>query len=426
MAKLLEVQLDNLPEIGKYESFNPEIYRAILDVSKKLRGKTIIHINSTARSGGGGVAELLRSQVTFEKSLGLDSHWLTIEKVPQLFFVITKKIFNLLQGGKGLLDEEEKKFYLSINQKLAKSLEKFCRKFKDAVVVIHDPQPLPLVQFIPQNFYSVLRFHNDFSAPDLATLDFLRPLIEKYQAVILSNETYLDSMSWLKTSKARIIMPAIDPLREKNRFMEISSAQVIIEKFSINPLKPLVTQVSRFDQWKNPLGVIQAYYLAKKDIPNLQLALAGFFLAADDPEAINVYNKVKKHARGDQDIHLFADTGQLINISNDVFINALYTASAVVIQNSISEGFGLTITEAMWKGKAVIAGMASGPMLQIKNGENGILVSSSQEIARAIKQLIQDKNLRERLGKAARESVRRQFLLPRFILDNIKLYDEIF
>lgn len=424
MIKLSEVQPDPYTDISQYEKFNPEIFTAVIEASKQLRGQVIIHVNSTPGKTG-GVAELLRSQVPFEKALGLECHWLAIEDAPARFFVITKKIHNLLQGKPGLLSEKEKNFYLSVNQELAQSLREFCRQFNSGIVVIHDPQPLPLVQFVPQNFSPILRLHIDLSAPNQAMIDFLKSFLTDYKFVVLSNQDYLVSLPWLEKSKAKIIIPAIDPLSEKNRTMDINSAKVIIQRFGINPLKSLMVQVSRFDAWKNPSGVIQAYYLAKKEIEDLQLVLAGLFLATDDPEAVNVFKRVQKHARGDQDIHLFAEPDKLEDISNDVFINALYTASTMVIQNSIREGFGLTITEAMWKSKAVIAGTASGPLLQINNRENGILVSSAEEAAKAIIQLIRDKSLREELGKAAHRSVQAQFLLPRFILDNIKVYQEL-
>jgi trehalose synthase len=424
MARLSEVQLNPYTDVSQYKKFEPEIFDNIFEISKEIRGRVIIHINSSSGKTG-GVAELLRSQVPFEKAIGLESHWFEIEGAPIKFFKATKKIHNLLQGKPGQLVEKEESFYASFNQKLVQSLQEICQKFKSGIIVIHDPQPLPLIQSIPSNFSSVLRLHIDLSAPNQSIVDFLQPLIEKYSSVIVSNKDYLVSLSWLNKEKAKIIMPAIDPFSDKNREMEPDSAKIIIQKFGINPLKPFVVQVSRFDSWKNPLGVIQAYYLAKKEIENLQLVLAGFFFATDDPEAPGIFKTVQKHARGDQDIFLFAHPERLEEIDNDTFINALYTASTVMVQNSIREGFGLTITEAMWKSKVVIAGTASGALLQIKNGENGILASSAPEVAQAIVQLVKDKPLREKLGKAAHQSVQDQFLLPRFILENIKVYREL-
>lgn len=424
MPRLIEVKLQSVPAniLREYKKLNPSTYRKFIKEKNKLTGQTIIHVNST--SYGGGVAEILKSQLPLENYLGLESHWLVI-KAPRNFFVITKKIHNLLQGQAGSITEKEKSLYLSINHDLGKFLNRFCERFNSGIVVIHDPQPLPLISHIPQNFSSILRLHLDLSAPNPNMLDILRPFISQYSLVILSDPDYRLSLPWLKKSKTKIILPAINPFNEKNEFMGLETAQEIIKQFGINPLKPIITQISRFDPWKDPLGVIRAYYLAKNEIPDLQLVLAGFLLAKDDPEAVEVFEKVKKHARGDPSIFLFGDIRKLKNITNDAFINALYTISTIIIQKSIREGFGLTITEAMWKGKPVIAGLTEGATLQIKNNKNGILVSSPEEAAKAIVRLIKNEKLRSRLGKAAHQSVKQKFLLPRFILNNVNAYKQL-
>lgn len=405
--------------LGEYKKLNSRLYQHLAHAINAIRGKAVIHISSTA--SGGGVAEILTRQVPLENSLGLKSYWLVI-KAPQQFFAITKKIHNFLQGKSGFLGEREKMFYLSTNHKLGKTLRKLCQQFDSGVVVVHDPQPLPLVNSIPPHFLPVLRLHVDLSSPNPSTLDFLRPFIDTYSRVILSSKEYQSSFLWLRKSKIKIIPPAIDPLSGKNQPMNQRTAENILQQFGINFSRPLITQVSRFDPWKDPLGVIQAYYLAKNNIKELQLVLAGLETATDDPEAEEIFKKVQKHARGDPDIFLFSDPKQLRDISNDVFINALYTASTVVVQKSIREGFGLTITEAMWKGKPVIAGKTSGTVLQIKTGTNGILVSSPQETAKAIVRLLANEALRKRLGQRAKQSVRRKFLLPRLVLDMVRVY----
>ena len=417
----LRTNLENL-NIRNYRKFSPDIYSCLLQVSKKLRRRDIIHINATAV--GGGVAEILKSQVPLENSLGLKSCWLTI-KAPRRFFNITKKIHNLLQGKNDVLAEEEMNFYREINKSLGKSFQNFCRQFSKAVVLVHDPQPLPIIDFIPKDFLAILRLHIDLLTPNAVMREALRPFIAKYAAVILSSPHYRISFPWLQKSKIKIVPPAIDPLSEKNRLMELDTAKIVLEQFGINTSRPIITQVSRFDPWKDPLGIIKAYYIAKNQIPDLQLVLAGFFLAKDDPEAISVFEQVKKHDRGDPDIFLFSDTRKLKDISNDSFVNALYTASDVIIQKSIREGFGLTMTEAMWKAKAVVAGKTSGALLQIKSGKNGILVSSPEEAGRAVVRLLKNKKLRDKLGKAARKSVKQKFLIPRFLLDNLKIYLQI-
>lgn len=424
MSKLVQIKLKFFPDdsFRKYKKINPQIYQRLIQTAKKIRNQKIIHINSAPY--GGGVAEILKSQVLLENSFGLKSYWFTI-KAPRHFFVITKKIHNLLQGKGGLLSKKEREFYLSINRELKDSLQKFLTQLKSGIVVIHDPQPIPLIGFIPKTFSSILRFHLDLSTPNPATLDFLRPFIDQYHLVIVSNKDYCLALPWVKKSKIKVIFPAIDPLSEKNRLMDPAISRIILEQFGINCSKPIITQVSRFDSWKDPLGVIRAYYLAKNKIPELQLVLAGFFQAQDDPEAISVFEQVKKHARGDPDIHLFSNLKNLKDISHDVFINALYTASLLTIQDSLREGFGLTITEAMWKGKVVVARITSGALLQIKNEKNGILFSSSEETAKAIIRLIKNEKLRQRLGKAAHQSVKRKFLMLRLILDNIKSYNQL-
>ncbi|MFH0803786.1 MAG: glycosyltransferase [Candidatus Tagabacteria bacterium] len=240
--------------------------------------------------------------------------------------------------------------------------------------------------------------------------------------LILSNKDYLPAFPWLKKSKLKIIYPAINHLSEKNRFINEDIAKEIILGQGINSLKPIVAQVSRFDFWKDPLGVIRAYYLAKNEIPDLQLVLVGFFETQDDPEQVLVFEQVKKHVRGDPNIYLFLNQKQLKNVSMSLFINALRTLNRIILQGSIREGFGLTITEGMWKGQPVIARISSGALIQIKNGENGILVASPEEMGKAISRLLKNEKLREKIGKAARESVRKNFLMPRFILNNLKLY----
>lgn len=424
MAKLIEVKLGAFSKdiLREYQKLNKKTYQNISKAAKKIKQKAIVHVSSTPY--GGGVAELLRSQVAMEKSFGLESRWLVIKAEPR-FFNVTKKIHNLLQGMPGFLSEKEKALYFSVNNQLKKQLDGFLKRFGAGIVVIHDPQPLPLLAAIPKSFSSILRLHIDLSAPNPSMLELLRTSVINYNFIIVSNKDYLSAFPWIKRSKIKIIYPAIDPFSEKNNSMDQSVAKEIISQYGINPTKPIISQISRFDPWKDPLGVIRAYYLAKNKISDLQLVLTGFFETRDDPEAISVFKQIKERARGDPDIHLFYNLKQLKDISNNVFINALQTASQIIIQGSTREGFGLTITEAMWKGKPVIAKINSGSSLQIKNNKNGILVNSPEEMGRTIIHLLQDKKLREKLGRAAKFSVRRQFLMPRFVFNNLKIYLQI-
>src|SRR3989338_6367488 len=392
---LNEIQLDSLPkpELSRYEKLNPEIHAGLSKIGKKLHGNKIYHISSTAT--GGGVAELLRSQIQYEKSLGLDSRWFVIE-APRSFFEITKKIHNLFQEKPG------------------------------GIVIIHDPQPLAIREYIPKNFYVISRLHLDLSSPNTSIVEFMRPFLSSVDMTIVSNKDFVKCMPWLPPRKIRIIYPAIDPFTDKNRSLSRDLAKEMMVQYGINPDRFTISQISRFDTWKDPLGVIKAYYLAKNKIPELQLVLVGFFEAQDDPESADVFNEVKKHSKADPDIHLFYNMNQLQpkDASDDLFINALQLMSDVVIQASTREGFGLTITEAMWKARPVIARKTSGPMIQIKDGQTGFLVVSPETIAKKIIHLHDEPRLGIKIGKKAAMSVKKKFLMPRFVYDNAKIYQK--
>jgi len=256
----------------------------------------------------------------------------------------------------------------------------------------------------------------------LPVLNFIKPYIELYPYLIFSIPEFVPrDIFWKNIS---IFTPTIDPLNEKNRKMPLQTALNIINRFGLNVHKPLLVQVSRFDIWKDPLGVIDAYRLAKKKIPDLQLAYCGLLLANDDPEAKMIYKKVKKYAKDDPHIFAFIQL-RGVNVSNDLFVNAFQTAADVIIQKSTKEGFGLVVTEAMWKGKPVIGGDVGGIKYQIQNSKNGFLVNSPVEAAKRIVELIKNKRKRIKMGKAARRTVRRKFLLPRLIDDYLKLFTKI-
>ena len=421
MYSVFEVKIKSpLEKIYPYKKLNEKSYKEIINLSKKIKGKTVIHINST--SAGGGVAELLKNQVSIERSLGVESYWLAIE-VEEEFFKITKKIHNLLQGKKGFLSKKEKDFYLAVNKILENDFSKFLKKFKKAIVILHDPQVLPLIKAAPKDFISIFRLHTDASSPDRKTVDFITPFIKECDAFVLSNKAYISGFPKIK--KTKIIYPAINPFQELNREMHIESAKEIVLNHGINPEDPIISQVSRFDIFKDPISVISAYKLAKKKIPNLQLVLVGFIESVDDPEAISVLKKVERKKGKDSDIYIFSDFNQLNMVSQWTFINAIRTVSKVIIQASIKEGFGLVITEAMWKEKPVVARKNSGSLLQIKHNKNGILFDSIKEMEEEIISLIKNKKKREKLGKMAKSSVKKNFLFSFFILENLRLYNEI-
>lgn len=410
-------------DIGLYEQFGKAKYRKLKKLGAQLAGRTIVHVNSA--NSGGGVAELLKSQVPLERSLGLDSRWLVLQ-APERFFVITKKIHNLLQGQTGVLSDREKRTYLThvniFGQELSSYLENLGNM---AAVVIHDPQPAPVVEYLPQNTAKILRIHIDLSGPNKVTLDFLKPYIKRYHKVILSNEKFRPY--WLSRSRTTISYPSINPFTQKNKYLPEKKADQLLKRLGLDTKRPIISQVSRLDPWKDPFGVVEAYYLAKKKIPGLQLILEGIIIAKDDPEAKAVYHKLAKQCKGNSDILLLGRKGVLhkFNASLDILVNAIQRSSDIVIQKSIKEGFGMTVTEAMWKGKPVIGGNVGGIHLQIKNGYNGYLVNSPVETAERVVQILNNPKLAKKLGRNAHRTVRDKFLSHAMVLDFLQLYQEL-
>ena len=273
-------------------------------------------------------------------NLKLDAKWYTIKPVNPKFFTITKKMHNALQGEKINLTQRERQIYLQTNRYLAEEL----KRVKSDVLIIHDPQPLPILSFYPDHPPAIWRCHIDTTKPNQAVWRFLSPYLNNYQRFIFHIKDFIPAD--LSTERAVIFPPAIDPLTDKNKLMSKKKATQIIEQFGIDLSKPLITQVSRFDPWKDPLGVIKAYRLAKQSIPGLQLAYLGLSLAKDDPESLEIYQTVKKAIRSDDRIFLFFDPKQ-INLPVDLFVNAFQTGSDVILQKSIREGFGLSVTEVI-------------------------------------------------------------------------------
>lgn len=418
MNFLKEVRDLQKMDLRPYAALDPRTNAALVRASAVTQGQRVLHISATAQ--GGGVSELLRSQVRVERALGLKSSWYVV-RAPEDFFVITKKIHNLLQGKRGALSSREKRFYLDVTRRVGSDLRSVLSSSKGSVLMVHDAQPLPAIAELEDSQRAVLRLHVDLLTPNRNMLKFLEPYIARCDRVVVSVKDYIRALS-VPRRRIKIIAPTIDPFSEKNREMKQETAAQIVGEFGINVARPIVTQVSRFDPWKDPLGVILAYYYAKNKIPELQLVLAGFQFAQDDPEAAQVFTHVKKHARGDHDIHLFSDPRELEKIANDTFINALYTSSTVIMQKSVREGFGLTVTEAMWKGKAVIAGRTSGTRAQIVHGRSGLLVGSPQAAGRALIRLLGNESLRKKLGRAAHKSVSRNFLILRSALLHMRMY----
>ena len=406
--------------IGEYlPMLSPGLANELSAVADRLRGRRILHLNSTAE--GGGVAEILRSMTPLMSSLGLSTDWVVINPPPS-FFQVTKKVHNLLQGAEGELSSEEKETYLGNIRQVAEQMR--LDGLDADVWFLHDPQLLPLARFLRKSrggawFWVV---HIDLTTPNQSVLDSLLPLTAEYDGLAFSLESYIPP-SLDGSPPIFITPPAIDPLSVKNLYLDTAEASRIVAAMGIDPARPLVTQVSRFDYWKDPWGVIDAYRLARRDIPGLQLALLGLSQASDDPEALEVLNNVTEYAELDPDIHMYYSCEGL-PATIDSIVNAFQTASRVILQKSTREGFGLTVTEAMWKGKPVIGGNVGGIRVQIEDGVSGYLVDTPEQCASRISELMRESQLMSRIGQAAQDSVRQRFLLPRLALDYLKIADK--
>ena len=399
-------------EIAQYRNLTESThYDEIYEYAAKLKGKKIIHLNAT--SSGGGVAEILNTLVPLMDCVKVNARWFYIEKNSK-FFHLTKEIHNFLQGKKGDLTKEEKNFFLETNKEMAKEMQ----SLKPDLWILHDPQPVATQGFLSGPHKAIWRSHIDTSKTNRKVWNFLLPYLKKYDLYIFSMRRYIGE--GLEYKKTRIFPPAIDPLNQKNVEMDRSSAKKIVGKFGIDTERPLISQISRFDPWKDPWGVIDAYRVAKNKFPNLQLALIGVF-SLDDPQAQKIASELIKYSNKDKNIHILSNKDGVHALE----VNAFQRVSDIVIQKSIKEGFGMTVTEAMWKEKPVIGGRAGGILEQIEDGVNGFLVTTVQETADRIVQLLEDENLAKRMGQKGKETVRKKYLIPRLLRDHLKLYDEI-
>jgi len=393
--------------MGKLEFYADIVGHDVIDhlyqLSSLLKNIKVIHVNSTRK--GGGVAEILEKLVPLSQELGIDTKWEVITG-NERFFHCTKSMHNALQGNPLDIPNGLLKVYEETN---AQNAEKLCPALEEAdVVFIHDPQPAPLLKFCPKRKGKwVWRCHIDISRPYRPVWKYLRDFIKDYDASIF----HLADFAQPLPHPLYLIPPSIDPLSEKNKELEEEKVHSIYEKFNINPELPTIVQVSRFDRFKDPLGVIRAYRLAKEFIPSLQLILAGGG-AADDPETEIVLAEVKEVASGDPNIHvLFLPPG------SDRIINAIQRGADIILQKSIREGFGLTVTEGMWKGKPVIGGNTGGIKLQVINHHTGFLVNTPEGAALRIHYLFHYRDQLQTMGRKAREFVRRNFLITRHLRD---------
>jgi trehalose synthase len=392
-SRLIQIE-DYAPFIGA------EAVDRIRQKAKPLQGLHIAHVNSTYY--GGGVATLLDSLTSLMSSVGIKTGWRTIQGAPD-FFSITKKMHNALQGGDFNLTEMKMQIYEDVVYKNAVRNHLEGHDF----VIIHDPQPLPMIMHYQRRGTWIWRCHIDLSNANKELWNYLSPFIERYDAVIFSIEEFRQN---LKTPQL-FFLPAIDPFSITNKELTDDEVRERLDHYGIRTDLPLVVQLSRFDRWKDPEGVIKAYNLASREI-DCSLVLLGN-VATDDPEGQQVYQSL---------LSFQGERIRILSHEDTALVNALQRRAAVVLQKSIREGFGLTVAEAMWKGKPVIGGNVGGIRHQIEDGVNGFLVSSVEEAAARIVQLIKDDKLRKRMGERARETVKERFLLTRLLEQYLDLF----
>ncbi|RKG88332.1 glycosyltransferase [Corallococcus terminator] len=390
-----------LVQVEHYERYvGAEVVERILEKARPLQDLRVAHVNSTYY--GGGVAELLSPLTLLMNSVGMATEWRAIQGPPD-FFNITKKMHNALQGADIHLTPMKATIYEDVVYENAVR-----NRLDHDRVVIHDPQPLPIVRHSRKRGPWIWRCHVDLSRPDPALWAYLKPFVEQYDAAVLSIPEYERELSVPQL----FFMPAIDPFSIKNREMNDAEMDERLAHHHIPTDLPLVVQISRFDRWKDPEGVVAAWRLARKQMPCTLVLLGN--MAADDPEGQDVYSEVMRHS----DERLI-----ILSREDTALVNALQRRAAVVVQKSLREGFGLTVAEAMWKGTPVIGGNVGGIRHQIQDGHNGFLVDSEEQCAGRIVQLLKSPKLRHQMGQHAHETVRRRFLMTRYLEQYLDLFN---
>ncbi|HOJ04730.1 MAG TPA: glycosyltransferase [Bacteroidota bacterium] len=376
-------------------------------LARPLRGMRVVHVNSTR--AGGGVAEILHKLLPLLNELDIPTDWEIIEGDAE-YYQCTKSFHNGLQGETVTIPDALLRHFEETNRRNA---ERLSDTLRDAdVVFIHDPQPAPLLRMLPRRRGTwVWRCHIDVRRPYRPVWNYLRQWVADYDASIFSLSDFAQPLP----HPQYLIPPSIDPLSEKNIDLEAGEIDAVYGRFGIDRARPMILQVSRYDRFKDPVGVIQAYRIAKRFVPGLQLVLAGGG-ADDDPEGEAVLREVHAAADGDDDVHVL-----LLPSDAHRVINALQRAADIVLQKSTREGFGLTVTEAMWKGKPVIGGNTGGIRLQVMNHHTGFLVSTPEGAALRIRYLLHNRERREHMGALAREFVRDNFLLTRHVGEYLTL-----
>ena len=375
-----------------------EVVERIVLKAQRLRGLRVLNISSTFY--GGGVAEMLSSTTLLARSVDIRADWRLIQGSPD-FFSVTKKFHNALQGAEINFTDLKKEIYEEVILQNSVRMDLDCD-----FVIVHDPQPLPLITHYRRNCPWVWRCHIDLSNPNPEVWDYLKQYVEQYDAIIFSLPEYSREL----TPPQAFIMPAIDPFSVKNAELSELEINERLKHYGIPDDLPIVAQISRYDRWKDPEGVIEAFKIARQEVPATLVLLGN--VATDDPEGQEVFESVLKH----KEEHI-----QILTVEDSALVNALQRRAAVILQKSLREGFGLTVTEAMWKGTPVIGGRCGGIKHQIEDGVNGLLVSSVKEAAEAIVRLLKDQSLRNKLGKAGRESVQKRFLMTRELEQHLDL-----
>jgi trehalose synthase len=390
--------------------FGREEIAEIRELAEPLKGARVAHISATAF--GGGVAEILYTLVPLMKDVGIDVEWQIIYGREE-FFHATKVMHNALQGAPDDLTPEQWDIWRHYNEMNAKELPGGWD-----VCLVHDPQPAALFSLVPEKARGwVWRCHIDLSTPNPATIERLLPYLRDYPQTLFHMERYVPEGL---NGKVNVVPPAIDPLAPKNMALSPDDAAYVCGQFGIDVDRPLICQVSRFDPWKDPLGVIDAYRLVKEELPTVQLALVGS-MASDDPEGWDFYNATIAHADGDPDIFILNN----FNNVGSIEVNAFQSQADVVMQKSIREGFGLTVTEALWKARPFVGGDVGGIPLQVENGITGYLVRSPEQCAARCLDILQDPALGKALGRRGKAHVRKHFLTPRYLRDYLKIFSEL-
>ena len=401
--------------IADYQSIVPkDLMEEIRELAEPLRGKRVLHVNATAF--GGGVAEILYTLVPLMTDVGLEAEWQVVTAPPE-FFNVTKGFHNGLQGHEFAVTQEVRELYESVCRSNAETLSHHYD-----FLLIHDPQPLAMRRFTnvsaDGDAHWVWRCHIDTSTPDWGLYDYLVPFIEQYDAAIYTMRGY--APAGLRVPIAEIA-PCIDPVAPKNMALSPADAAYIVRQFGIDPDRPLLLQVSRFDPWKDPLGVVDVYRTVKASYPEVQLGLIGS-MASDDPEGWEYLEKVIDYVGGDGDVFVLSN---LDNVGS-VEINAFQSHAAVIMQKSTREGFGLTVSEGLWKARPTIGGAVGGIPLQIQDGETGYLVHSAAECAARCIEVLDDPESAKVMALRGKEYVRRNFLTPRLLRDDLKLFNDLF